>query len=72
MEAAVIIFGRDGCPFTRAAREAYASEGRLVEYINVRKDPQGAARLLSLSGGSPRVPVIVDGDVVTVGWQGKW
>lgn len=72
MEAAVIIFGRDGCPFTRAAREAYAAEGRLVEYINVRKDRQGAERFLALSGGWPRVPLIVDGEGVTVGWHGKW
>ena len=69
---AVTILGRDGCPHTRAAREAFAARGRTVKYTSVRADPEAYKRLLSLTGGVPRVPVVVDGDSVEVGWQGKW
>jgi glutaredoxin len=69
---AVTIFGRDGCPYTRAAREAFAARGRTVNYTSVRSDPEALNRMLSLTGGAPRIPVIVDGDSVEVGWQGKW
>ncbi len=68
----VTILGRDGCPYTRAAKKAYAKQGRRIEYVSVRTDPQGFQRLMALTGGAARVPVIVDGDTVQVGWQGRW
>jgi glutaredoxin 3 len=67
----VTVYGRDGCPFTRAARESLEAEGREVAYVNVRKDLAGLEKMLSLSGGSRRIPFIVDGDRVQTGWQGK-
>ena len=69
---AVTILGRDGCPFTRAARAAFAEQGRRVEYFSVRTNPEAKKRLLDLTGGAARVPVIIDGDTLEVGWQGKW
>ena len=68
----VRILGRDGCPFTRAARQAYEAQGRQVDYVSVRADAGAQKQMLELTGGVGRVPVIVDGDSVVVGWQGKW
>jgi glutaredoxin len=68
----VTILGRDGCPFTRAARAAYAAQGRRVEYLSVRTDSEAKKKMLAAAGGAARVPVIIDGDSVVVGWQGKW
>ncbi|MGD8368751.1 MAG: Uxx-star family glutaredoxin-like (seleno)protein [Desulfobacterales bacterium] len=68
----VTILGRDGCPFTRAARESYAAQGRRVDYHSVRADPEAKKKMLAAAGGAARVPVIIDGDSVVVGWQGKW
>ena len=68
----VTILGRDGCPFTRAARAAYEAQGRQVAYHSVRADPEAHKQMLAATGGAARVPVIIDGDSVVVGWQGKW
>jgi len=65
----VQIFGKDSCPYTRAARDHYEGLGQ-VEYINVKKHPAELARMLQFSRGKREVPVIVDGDKVTIGFGG--
>jgi hypothetical protein len=41
-----------------------------VEYFNVKKDAEAMKRFLALSGGDRRVPLIVEGGRVTVGFGG--
>ena len=65
-----IVFGKDGCPYTEAAIEDFARRGIQATYINVKKDPAELERMLTLSGGKRRVPVIVEGDKVTIGFGG--
>jgi glutaredoxin 3 len=66
----VVIFGKDTCPYTQAARDHYARSGAAVEYVNVRKDPAGLERMLGFSKGRRDVPVIVEGGKVTIGFGG--
>ena len=40
------------------------------EYINVKKNPAELQRMLTYSKGRRAVPVIVDGDQVTIGFGG--
>jgi hypothetical protein len=42
-----------------------------VKYRNVVEDPQQLDAMLEYSNGKRRVPVIVEGDQVTVGFEGK-
>jgi len=42
-----------------------------VEYVNVKKDKAALERMLRYSKGSREVPVIVDGDRVTIGFGGS-
>jgi len=72
MSNAIILYGRDACPFTRAAREAYRQQGKKVSYVNVTKDPAKLEEMLKLSGGYRKVPVIVDGAAVTIGYEGNY
>jgi glutaredoxin len=65
----VQIFGKDTCPYTRAARDHYEKLGA-VEYFNVKKNAGDLDRMLKLSRGTREVPVIVDGDRVTIGFGG--
>lgn len=65
----VTIYGKNDCPYTDAALENYRRKGE-VEYVNVKQDPVGLERMLGLSGGKRRVPVIVDGGRVTIGFGG--
>ena len=65
----VLIYGKNSCPYTADAREHYGSRGE-VQYINVKKDADGLRRMLELTGGQRRVPVIVEDGTVTIGFGG--
>jgi glutaredoxin 3 len=66
----VRIFGKDSCPYTMRAKDAFTAKGYDVEYVNVRKDPNRIAEMLKLSGGRRAVPVIDEDGKVTIGFGG--
>ena len=66
----VLIFGKDACPYTQAARDHYEGRGGPFEYVNVRKNAAALERMLAFSHGKREVPVIVDGEAVTIGFGG--
>ena len=66
----VIIFGKDSCPYTLAARDDYTARGIQFEYVNVKKNPVRLAEMLKHSQGRRAVPVIVDAGTVTIGFDG--
>ena len=68
--SSVLIFGKDNCPYTIAAREDFERRGRTVEYINVKANAADLDRMLTFSDGRRRVPVIVDDGKVTIGFGG--
>jgi len=70
MSDKILLFGKDAWPYTRAAREAFAKEGRQVDYYNVVKDAKHLDTMLKHSNGARKVPVIVEGDTVTIGFDG--
>ncbi len=67
MEDKIIIFGTDTCPFCNQARAAY---GDRAIYVNVEEDSEKLKEMLALTGGKRQVPVIVEGEKVTVGFAG--
>lgn len=71
MARVVEIYGKDTCPYTTAAREDYAARGFEVTYVDVRRDPEAMRRFLELSGGDRRVPLVVEGGRVSVGFGGS-
>ncbi|HEX5475274.1 MAG TPA: UXX-star (seleno)protein family 1 [Vicinamibacterales bacterium] len=66
----VLIFGKDTCPYTQAARDDYARRQVPFEYVNVKKSAADLTRMLQYTGGRRDVPVIVDGEQVTIGFGG--
>jgi glutaredoxin 3 len=66
----VVIFGKDSCPYTLAARDDYARRGVPFEYVNVKKSAADLERMLRYSKGRREVPVIVDDAKVTIGFGG--
>ena len=66
----VLIFGKDTCPYTSAARDHYRGKDTQVEYVNVKKNAADLDRMLGYSGGQRRVPVIVEDGKVTIGFGG--
>ena len=66
----VLIFGKENCPYTAAAVADHERRNVAFEYIDVKRDRQDLARMLEYSKGHRRVPVIVEGDEVTIGFGG--
>ena len=70
MSDKVVIFGKDAWPYTRAARAAFAKDGRQVDYYNVVKEARHLETMLAYSNGTRKVPIIVEGETVTIGFEG--
>lgn len=70
MPEKVLIFGKDTCPYTTAAREDYAKKGYDVQYVNVKQDAAGMEEMLKYSKGRKDVPVVIEGAKVTIGFGG--
>lgn len=66
----VLIFGKDSCPYTVAARDDYARRKVPFEYLNVKKNPADLQRMLEYTHGRRQVPVIVERGRVTIGFGG--
>lgn len=66
----VLIFGKNACPYTQAARDHYVAGNVPFQYLDVKKSPADLARMLAYSNGTRKVPVIVEGDKVTIGFGG--
>ena len=45
--------------------------GDRATYVDVDADPEKLEEMLSLSGGKRQVPVIVEGNKVTIGFAGE-
>ena len=69
MSNKILIYGKQGWPYTDEARSAY---GDRAIYLDVKKDPEKLDEMLSHSKGKRQVPVIVDGGKVTIGYGGSW
>jgi glutaredoxin 3 len=70
-EEKVQIFGQDLCPYTSEARKDFSRRKIPFEYINVLQDPAGLERMLKITSGRRKVPVIVDAGKVTIGYGGS-
>ena len=70
MDGKIVIYGKDTCPYTKKALEVYAKRGFKVEYIDVIEHEASLDEMLIHTEGKRVVPVIVEGDSVTVGFGG--
>ena len=66
----VLIFGKEHCPYTQAARDDFERRDVEFEYIDVKKNRADLERMLGYSSGHRRVPVIVEDGKVTIGFGG--
>ena len=66
----VLIFGKDDCPYTSNARKDFTGRSISFDYINVAGNPEALKKMLEFSNGERNVPVIVEGNMVTIGFGG--
>lgn len=66
------LYGSKSCPFTAELREDLEWRGAEFSEYDVEADPPALERMLNLTPGNRRVPVLVeDGKVVQIGCQGR-
>ncbi len=65
------IFTKIGCPYCAAAKDDFRSRGVDFEEFDVHNVPGAAEDAQRLQGGTRRVPVIVEGGKVTIGFGGS-
>jgi len=66
----VTIYTKPGCPFCMAVKADLKFKGVAYTEYNVKADAQRLEEMLQLNGGQRKVPTIVDGERVTVGFAG--
>ena len=64
----ITIYGKSGWPYTDKARVVHSG----AVYYDVKADSGRMDEMLEYSKGERKVPVIVDGDKVIVGYGGSW
>jgi len=65
-EEKIKIYGTETCPFTQQARAAY---GEKAIFISVDGNTEKLDEMLAYSGGNRFIPIIVDGEKVTIGFS---
>ena len=70
MKKSVIIYGKKTCPYTIKAREIHERRGFSVTYIDVIEEQASLEEMLIYSAGKRLVPVIVEGEKVSIGYGG--
>ena len=66
----IIIYTHPDCDYSAAAKDQLAQLEIPFKEIDVSLNPESLAELEQLTGGERITPVIVEGDQVTVGFQG--
>ena len=66
----VTIYGQDLLAFTSGARADFSRRKVSFDYINVLEDEAGLKRMMQLTNGRRKIPVIVQDGKITVGFGG--
>lgn len=67
----VLIFGKEGCPYTEGALNDFNSRKVALAYFDVEKDKTAMKKMLEYSRGKRVVPVIIEEGKVTIGYGGS-
>jgi glutaredoxin 3 len=66
----VTIYTKPGCPYCASAKDDFERRGVHYTEHNVKQEADALRRMLELNGGQRQVPTIVQGEQVTVGFNG--
>ena len=70
MADTLVIYTHPDCEYSGALKEELASLGAGYEEVDLSLNPEAWEKLEELTGGERITPVSVEGDLVTVGFQG--
>jgi mycoredoxin len=67
-----IIYWRPGCPFCLRLRLRLGARGRRAHWVDIWRDPDGAAAVRAVAGGNETVPTLIDGAESFVNPDPSW
>lgn len=70
MADSITLYVKTGCPYCAAKRREFKEKKLAFSEINVSERPEAIPELLRLTGGERLVPVIVEGNKVSVAPEG--
>jgi glutaredoxin len=70
MDPGITLYTKTGCPYCAAKRKEFTDKGISFVEINVTERPEVIPELLKLTRAERVVPVIVEGDRVSVAPEG--
>ena len=70
MTEKVIIYTRPDCPFSQKAKLDLKKRGIPYTEIDIFEHPEAKEKIISLIG-KKAVPVIVEGEKITIGFEGQ-
>jgi len=68
MDKGILIYGKAGWPYTEKAVSVFST----AQYFDVKQDPKKLEEMLLHSKGIRKVPVIIEGGKVSIGYGGSW
>ena len=68
----LIVYTHPDCAFSAAAKMDFRRRRVQYQEIDLAKEPDKIPALLALTDGQRITPVIVDGDMVTIGFNGNY
>lgn len=66
----LIIYTHPDCAYSAAAKDDFQKLGIEFTEIDISKNPEAIPELERLTGGERITPVILEGELVTVGYHG--
>ncbi len=68
----IIIYTKHNCPHCTTAKQYFSQKGKPYREINVEDNPDKLDEMLKFSSGKRVVPVIVENNKVTIGFNGGY
>ena len=65
-----IVYSRPDCAYSDALKEELNAQGVVYTEVNLLRHPDRVPELLKVTGGERITPVMVEGEVVTIGFRG--
>ena len=65
-----ILYTHPDCPYSETLKEELDEAGTVYDEVNLALKPSAWETVVSLTGGERITPVLVEGDSVTVGYNG--
>lgn len=66
----LVIYTHPDCVYSTAQKEELDNDGVKYHEIDISVHPEAVEEIKTLTGGETTTPVMVEGDVVTVGFRG--